>query len=95
MQYATFQQVIANLQKRHSKVLTAAKIGLNLGEFDDELYAAINNLLMAIYGNDGKDWIEWFLYENHPSGGPLARDADGKPICYDVKSLWEYLERSH
>jgi hypothetical protein len=94
MQYETFNQVITNLQKHHQKVLTAEKIAIDLADFEESLYLVITDLLTTIYGKDGAEWIEWFIYERHGEGGPLARDADGKPICYDAKSLWEYLEQS-
>ena len=30
---------------------------------------------------------------NH--NGHAASDENGNPICYDIKSLWEYIETNH
>jgi hypothetical protein len=43
-------------------------------------------------------WFGWFCHESDfgerkYDGGYGAFDADGKPICYDVESLWETLEK--
>jgi len=39
------------------------------------------------------DWWSWFCYENDfGQKGLEAWDADKKPICYDLKSLWEFLD---
>jgi hypothetical protein len=27
--------------------------------------------------------------------GHAANDENGNPICYDIKSLWEYIEEHH
>ena len=40
------------------------------------------------------DWINWFVYEtNYGQKDMQGRDENGNPICYDVKSLYEYIEQ--
>jgi hypothetical protein len=50
----------------------------------------------AIYGKDGVEWVDWFVYEtNYATDDQLtAHDADGNRICYDVISLFNYLEKT-
>jgi len=50
-----------------------------------------------------KDWTSEFTYKQNEDGtvekvegnsdGFGAHDSDGKPICYSIDSLWEYLEK--
>ena len=46
-------------------------------------------------GEEGKDWIDWYLYERDSNSADInqAMDKDNNPICYDDKSLWEEVEQ--
>jgi imidazole glycerol phosphate synthase subunit HisF len=50
----------------------------------------------ANYGKDGIEWVDWFIYEtNYGTDINLtAIDADGNKICFDIKSLYDYLEKN-
>jgi hypothetical protein len=52
------------------------------------------DILLEYYGKEGADWIAWYLWERDPNGtSDQATTSAGKPICYDVKSLWEEVEQ--
>jgi hypothetical protein len=42
-----------------------------------------------------KDWSKSKSLNNEPSSNDKygARDKDGNPICYDIKSLWEEIQQ--
>jgi hypothetical protein len=42
-----------------------------------------------------KDWSKLRSLNNKPSPNDKygARDQDGNPICYDIKSLWEEIQQ--
>jgi hypothetical protein len=42
-----------------------------------------------------KDWSKLKSLNNEPSPSDKygARDQDGNPICYDIKSLWEEIQQ--
>jgi len=62
--------------------------------FSDNYISVINILLDVYYGKEGTDWIYWYLYERDENGDQYqATTSDGKPICYDDKSLWEEVEQ--
>ncbi len=45
-----------------------------------------------------KDWSLYKTFESFDKDGDLkygAFDEDDNPICYDIKSTWEYLEKNH
>ena len=52
-----------------------------------KISSIVRNVITESYGQEGWDWVEWFLFEDGK-----AWDAAGKPICYDVESLYAYLE---
>ncbi len=74
----------------------AYKLKIDLMEFVNGYHVIISTLITEIYGEDGYEWYYWFCYENNYGQGILtANEADGTPICYSHKSLWEYLEKNH
>ena len=59
-----------------------------------------------IYENEWgeKDWNKMPLYKRNEDGITElvmdserhgATDEDGNPICYDMSSLWQYIEKEH
>ena len=59
-----------------------------------------------IFENDWgeKEWNHIPLYKRNEDGVMLmdtetvrhgATDEDGNPICYDIKSLWEFIEKDY
>jgi hypothetical protein len=61
----------------------------------DESLQRINSLLMLeAFGEEGKDWIEWYLYERKSHSGEILKawDKDDNEICYDIPSLWETIK---
>lgn len=68
---------------------------VDLIEFVDPYHNIIDELFKSIYGKEGHEWIDWFCYENNfGEKGKNAWDENKNPICYDYKSLWEYLEKN-
>ena len=66
----------------------------------------INWVTWFIYENDWgeKEWNKVPLYKRNSDGVSelvmdedrhAATDENGDPICYDIKSLWEYIEKEH
>jgi hypothetical protein len=94
MPYKTFAEIIKKL-KNHSKLISDAyTLGIDLIGLNEDLDKIISLLFQEIYGKNGYEWIEWFVYERKGSEFQ-AWDENKKPICYSVKSLWEYVEENH
>lgn len=57
----------------------------------------LENTFKSHYGDQGWEWIEWFIYESEYGTNPdiNAYDENKTPICYSDLSLWEYLEKHH
>jgi hypothetical protein len=100
MKYKRFKEVIeklVNLQKSQSEIY---KIGIDLVEREEPYHEIISILWDEILTKEGKDWLEWFLYEKGAINGKprkdmKAWDKDGKEICKDLKGLHEYLSENN
>jgi len=95
MKLEVFERIIGLIQAQQEKSHALYKIGIDALNYEEDFQEAISLLLKAYYGEEGADWIDWFLYERESLSGDLtnaATDADGNPICYDVPSLWKCVE---
>lgn len=100
MELSTFTVIINTLKKQNDAVLELYKLKVDLMEFADPYESVIRELITEIYSLEGYDWFSWFCYEvdfgrKVSKKKPRAWDKDEKPICYDVKSLWNYLESEY
>lgn len=96
MELKKFEEIIDIIRKQDDVIQELYDRKIDLIDFVDIYHKLISILFKEYYGTDGEDWITWFLYEKTTSGTLEAWDTiDGEkiPICYDVKSLWEYVEK--
>jgi hypothetical protein len=95
MKLEVFEKVINQIKEQDEKISALYKMGVDLIEFSDSYSSLRSLVLRAYYGEEGEDWISWFLYERDSSVGAnlnQAWDKDGIPICYDIPSLWKCVE---
>ena len=94
MKLEVFTEIINRLRKQSDKQDVLYELDIDLINYSDDYTSIINILLEVYYGKEGTDWIYWYLYERDPVGTiDQATTNDGKPICYDIKSLWEEVEQ--
>jgi hypothetical protein len=94
MTYENFLKVITTIEKQDKAVSALYDLKVDLIEWTDPYGAIIVKLLKEIYGEEGVDWFNWYCYENNFGTGKLeAWDENKNLICYNHKSLWEYLEK--
>ncbi len=93
MNCKTFLDIITRLKTHSQRTHDCYKLGLDLCNFDEDLFVVISSLFKEIYGTEGLEWIEWFCYEH--VGEHFAQDADGNRICDTPENLWKYLEEHH
>ena len=96
MKYKNFKNVIESLEKVTDRSHKLYQLGVNLIDYDDMYHNIITNLLNSIFDKDGKDWIDWYLYERigFTDKVNLATDKDGNEICYDIPSLWKVVKNN-
>lgn len=93
MKYIVFEELIDRIVKTDAKVSAAYDLGIDLINFADDYNTLASILLTEYYGQEGAGWIEWYIYEKMGNPELTANEADGTEICYDLKSLWEYVEK--
>jgi len=94
MKLEVFTEILNRLRKQSDKEHALYVLDIDTINFSDNYTSVINILLEVYYGKDGADWINWYLWERDPFGTiDQASTNDGKPICYDIQSLWEEVEQ--
>ena len=96
MNYEQFKISIESLEKARDRSHTLYTLGVSLIDYDDIYQTVITNLLNVVFDKEGKDWIDWYLYERvgFTNKVNLANDKDGNEICYDIPSLWEEVKHN-
>lgn len=92
MTFDKFNGLLQTMEELGRKQHAAYKLGIELSDFTDDFYGVINDLLRAVYGDDGYEWISWFMFENDFGRKGLGATMHGKPTCYDALSLWKEIE---
>jgi hypothetical protein len=95
MDYQQFEKLIKNLEKCRERSHSIYQLGVNLMDYDDPYHEVIGVLMLSTFNTEGKDWIEWYLYEKPGmfSKEPLkAFDKDDNEICHNIESLWETVK---
>ena len=94
MKLEVFTEILNKLRKQSDKEHALYALNVDLINFSDDYSTVIDMLLEVYYGKEGAEWIGWYMWERDPAGTiDQATTSDGKPICYDVKSLWEEVEQ--
>lgn len=95
MKLEVFKKLLYVMRQQEEKLNAAYKSGIDLINFFDDGGNATSLLLSVYYGEEGKDWIDWYLYERDSNSADInqAMDKDNNPICYDDESLWKEVEQ--
>lgn len=96
MNYESFKIIIEGLEKVRETSHSIYLLGVNLMDYEELYHNIITSLLNSVFDKEGKDWIDWYLYERvgFTNKVNLATDKDGKDICYDIPSLWEEVKNN-
>ena len=99
MTFENFYNIIDCYKRGSDMISDLHDIGIDLmeGKFQVSgiLYEQLQNSIRFIYGDDGLDWVEWFIFENdYGNNGLKAYDGD-KLICQSYEELFSYLEKNH
>lgn len=95
MEYKQFEKLIKNLEKCSVRSSALYDLGMDLMDYNDIYHEIISSLMLEIFSPEGKDWIDWYMYERPSFSGkePLkAFDVDGTEICHNIESLWETVK---
>lgn len=96
MKYEQFKNIIEKLEKVRDRSHDLYALGINLMDHEEIYHEIITTLFLSVFDKEGKDWIDWYLYERigFTDKVNLATDIDGNSICYDIPSLWEEVKHN-
>lgn len=100
MKKETFLQLIDIIPKLDTVAEPLYNLGIDITECS--IISAVGDLVGTIaeeyYGKDGREWIEWWIYEkeNNPELKVFETDDNGNEaeILRTVDELYDYLENS-
>ncbi len=99
MQQKEFKKLIKNYKSLSNKLSKLHNLGFDFYEGKFELMSDIEKLfditIESHYNEEGVEWINWFIYENDYGKRNLEAKNGDELICYDIKSLHEYIEKYH
>jgi hypothetical protein len=71
---------------------------------DDLINSIFSQSILSHYTDEGLDWITWYLFEfvkaydakadedfMYPDREPAAWDSDKAPICFNIDTLYDYV----
>jgi hypothetical protein len=94
MNFEQFKLIIETLEKIRERSYSIHHLGIDLMDYDEPTHIVISTLFESIFKEEGKGWIDWYLYERPGFHGKpnLATDENGNEICHNVESLWETVK---
>ena len=100
MSLKEFQELLEKYKSFSDKISELHDLGFNFYEGKYPLMSdaeSMFDIMIRLYYNEhGIGWINWFIYEtNYGEKNMEGKDENGQPICYDVNSLYEYIEKHH
>jgi hypothetical protein len=74
---------------------------------DDLITSIFSQSILSHYKDEGLDWITWYLFEfvrtydakadediMYPDREPAAWDSDKTPICFNIDTLYDYINEN-
>lgn len=95
-----FENLLERYKTFSDKISELHDLGFDFFEGKYPLMSDVEKLfdimIATHYNEHGVDWINWFIYETDYGQKDMeGKDENGEPICYDIKSLYEYVEKHH
>ena len=100
MTLETFSNLIHRLQDKLKQDSLIYQLGIDVSDYNEGLYKdVLTPLIIEAFGNEGLDWIEWYVYEKTNEIGVAgnednednklkAFDENNQEICQDIPSLY-------
>lgn len=97
-----FTEILSTYKKLSESLTDLSQLGFDF--FENQKFPLVNlveklfsQTLDTQFNKLGIEWIFWFIYENDwgESNEPRAWDKEGNPICTDIDSLYELLQKEY
>jgi len=92
MTLKTFTVLIEGIQSQCKKSHELYKHGVDLLAYNEDYYRdVVRPLMLEVFGEEGKDWIDWYIYEKDGREDLKAYDKEGNEICHNIESLYNTI----
>lgn len=99
MNRENFRLTIEGMDIFFKNLNTLYGLGVDLYESPYELTSSFeqvtDNFFKMLYTESGREWINWFIYENDFGREGLEAFDEDKLICQNIEQLYDYLEKNH
>jgi hypothetical protein len=100
MTFENFFSIIDCYKRGSEMISDLHSLGFDLMEgkyqLSNIIFEQLQNSIRSIYGEEGLDWVEWFIFENdYGDKKMVANDENGNLICQTFEELFIYLEKNH
>jgi hypothetical protein len=94
MKFSIFENIMVTLRKSNQQSHDLNSLGIDVTQVTDPLHQVISHLLGSHYGQEGLDWIDWFMYDKEfgKREDIKAYDKEKNEICKNLYELWEIVE---
>ena len=93
MNKQVFKDILEQM-KKNDDTINILYPYVDLTNVTDGYDKLISTLFTCYFGEEGYDWISWFLYEKNGREDMQAWDKDGNEICRNEDELWELCEEA-
>lgn len=96
MEFKEFNSIIDMIDKVNTRDSKLYELGFDMINLSDMHNSIISVLMEKVFGSEGWDWIQYYLYEIpafEDNGGVHANREDGSPIYLrNTSELYSYLK---
>jgi hypothetical protein len=97
MKKNTFIELLSVYKKADNDLRELYQIGFDLSEgkyqLTNHFYEMLRLSILDSYTEEGWEWVSWYIFDSDwGNKGVEAWDKDGKPVAYDLDSLYDLLE---
>ncbi len=97
MEYKRFEAIINLMVVHQKKMDDLYELNIDIFDFNNTQEVIIDSLWSEILTEDGKDWLDWFLYEKrYIQDGKGRKDLKAwkheKEVCKNLKGLYNFLK---
>lgn len=99
MVFENFFKIIDCYKRGSEMISDLHSLGFDLMEgryqLSNIVFEQLQNSIRGIYGEEGLDWVEWFIFDNDYGDKKMeANDEKGNLICQTLEELFLYLEKT-
>ena len=99
MKFEDFFKILDCYKRGTEMISDLHDLGFDLMEgryqLSDIVFEQLQNSIRSIYGEEGLDCVEWFIFENDYGDKKMeANDENGDLICQTFEELFVYLEKN-